>query len=143
LPARARPAEARAPVDARAEGAWLDYKTLIAEASPTFAHSAIDERDLLTINYTSGTTSRPKGVMITHRNAYMNIVGTLLHVPMRMTDRYLWTLPMFHANGWTFTWIVTAAGAAHVCLPKVDPIKVFGLVDIEGITHLCAAPTVL
>ena len=68
------------------------------------------ETDLLTINYTSGTTSRPKGVMITHRNAYMNAVGTLLHVPMGLTDRYLWTLPMFHANGWTFTWIVTAVG---------------------------------
>ena len=125
------------------EGGWDDYESLACEVPPAFDRPAIEEGDLLTINYTSGTTSRPKGVMITHRNAYMNIVGTLLHVPMRMTDRYLWTLPMFHANGWTFTWIVTAAGAAHVCLPKVDPIKVFGLVDIEGITHLCAAPTVL
>ena len=78
----------------------------------------IGERDLLTINYTSGTTSRPKGVMITHRNAYMNVVGTLIHLPMTPADRYLWTLPMFHANGWTFVWTVTAVGAVHVCLRK-------------------------
>jgi fatty-acyl-CoA synthase len=98
---------------------------------------------LLTINYTSGTTSRPKGVMITHRNAYMNTVGTLVHEHMTCSDRYLWTLPMFHANGWTFVWTVTAAGAAHICLPKVDPRLVFELVDRERITVLCAAPTVL
>ena len=122
---------------------WLDYEMLIKDASPAFERPAIAETDLLTINYTSGTTSRPKGVMITHRNAYMNVVGTLLHLPMRVTDRYLWTVPMFHANGWTFTWTVTAVGAAHVCMRKVDPVKVFELVDDEGITMLCAAPTVL
>ncbi len=103
----------------------------------------MDERDLLTINYTSGTTSRPKGVMITHRNAYMNAVGTLVHVPMTCADRYLWTLPMFHANGWTFVWIVTAVGGAHVCLRKVDPVQAFALVRGEGVTMMCAAPTVL
>jgi fatty-acyl-CoA synthase len=81
--------------------------------------------------------------MITHRNAYMNVVGTLLHLPMRMTDRYLWTLPMFHANGWTFVWTVTAVGAAHVCLRKVDPAKIFELLEAERISTLCAAPTVL
>src|SRR5262249_25605729 len=96
-------------LEGRREG-WLDYESTLASASPAFGPAAIDERDLLTINYTSGTTSRPKGVMITHRNAYMNTVGTLLHLPMRMTDRYLWTLPMFHANGWTFVWTVTAVG---------------------------------
>ena len=112
-------------------------------ASPAFARPAIGERDLLTINYTSGTTSRPKGVMITHRNAYMNTVGTLLHMPMRLADRYLWTLPMFHANGWTFTWIVTAVGATHVCLRKVDPAQIFELIARERVTMLCAAPTVL
>jgi fatty-acyl-CoA synthase len=122
---------------------WLDYESLLAAATTSFTRSDVAETDLLTINYTSGTTSRPKGVMITHRNAYMNVVGTLLHVPVRMTDRYLWTLPMFHANGWTFTWAVTAAGGAHVCLRKVDPIKVFELVASEGITLMCAAPTVL
>ena len=83
---------------------WLDYEALRRARRRRDVRDSrtIAERDLLTINYTSGTTSRPKGVMITHRNAYMNVVGTLLHLPMRMTDRYLWTLPMFHANGWTF-----------------------------------------
>ena len=123
--------------------AWARYEELVAAAPPGFAPPAIEETDLLTINYTSGTTSRPKGVMITHRNAYMNAVGTLLHLPMRMTDRYLWTLPMFHANGWTYTWMVTAVGATHVCLRKVDPTRVFEVIESERITSLCAAPTVL
>jgi fatty-acyl-CoA synthase len=122
---------------------WLDYESLVRQAAPSYSSPAIGEGDLLTINYTSGTTSRPKGVMITHRNAYMNVVGTLLHIPMRMTDRYLWTLPMFHANGWTFVWAVTAVGGAHLCLRKVDPMKVFELVASESASILCAAPTVL
>ena len=122
---------------------WLEYEATLRAASPVFAPVEIDERDLLTINYTSGTTSRPKGVMITHRNAYMNAVGTLVHLPMTPGDRYLWTLPMFHANGWTFTWIVTAVGATHVAIRKVDPATVFELMASESITVLCAAPTVL
>ena len=128
---------------ARPTGEWLDYEALVSGASPSFARVEIGERDLLTINYTSGTTSRPKGVMITHRNAYLNTVGTLLHLPMQMSDRYLWTLPMFHANGWTFVWTVTAVGAAHVCLRKIEPAKLFDLVRAEGVSMLCAAPTVL
>ena len=122
---------------------WLDYETLLRDAPPAFTGPAVEETGLLTINYTSGTTSRPKGVMITHRNAYMNVVGTLLHVPMGLGDRYLWTLPMFHANGWTFTWTVTAVGAAHVCVRKVDPVAIFETIAREKITVLCAAPTVL
>jgi fatty-acyl-CoA synthase len=122
---------------------WLDYEALVRETPPDVTLAEIGERDLLTINYTSGTTSRPKGVMITHRNAYMNTVGTLLHLPMRLTDRYLWTLPMFHANGWTFVWTVTAVGATHVCLRKVDPVKMFELIGGERVSMLCAAPTVL
>jgi acyl-CoA synthetase (AMP-forming)/AMP-acid ligase II len=122
---------------------WLDYECLLSRGATDFARPAIQEADLLTINYTSGTTSRPKGVMITHRNAYMNSVGTLVHEHMGCADRYLWTLPMFHANGWTFVWTVTAAGATHVCLPKVDPRRVFELIEKERITMLCAAPTVL
>jgi len=122
---------------------WLDYETLIADASPGFERPAIGEHDLLTINYTSGTTSRPKGVMITHRNAWMNCVGMLTHTPMTPADTYLWTLPMFHANGWTFTWTVTAAGARHVCLPKFDGPTVFRIAKEEQVTRLCAAPTVL
>ena len=122
---------------------WLRYEELLAAEGGTFEAPTIEERDLLTINYTSGTTSRPKGVMITHRNAYINVVGTLLHFPMNAEDRYLWTLPMFHANGWTFTWVVTAVGAAHVCLRKVDPRLAFELMRTERVTTLCAAPTVL
>jgi fatty-acyl-CoA synthase len=122
---------------------WLSYEDLISTAAPTFKRPEIGENDLLTINYTSGTTSRPKGVMITHRNAYMNVVGTMLHFRLTSVDRYLWTLPMFHANGWTFVWTVTAAGAAHICLRKVDPSTAFELIDHESISALCAAPTVL
>jgi fatty-acyl-CoA synthase len=120
-----------------------DYEALVAAASPEFPRPAIAESDLLTIHYTSGTTSRPKGVMITHRNAWVNSVGTLLHHPMTSADRYLWTLPMFHANGWTFTWTVTAIGGVHVCLPKVAPAEIFERLATERITMLCAAPTVL
>jgi fatty-acyl-CoA synthase len=82
-------------------------------------------------------------VMITHRNAYMNIVGTLIHVHLTPADRYLWTLPMFHANGWTFVWIITAVGGTHVCLRRVDPVQIYAQAAAERITQLCAAPTVL
>ena len=126
-----------------ARDGWLDYESLIASGSPRFDRPPISERDLLTINYTSGTTSRPKGVMITHRNAWINSVGTLVHHPMKCGERYLWTLPMFHANGWTFVWIVTAMGATHVCLRRVDPAAVFDLIERERVTMFCAAPTVL
>lgn len=122
---------------------WLNYESLVEECSVRFIGPEIRETDLLTINYTSGTTSRPKGVMITHRNAWMNSIGTLVHHPMSCSDCYLWTLPMFHANGWTFVWTITAAGATHVCLRKVDPHIVFELMATEQITSLCAAPTVL
>jgi fatty-acyl-CoA synthase len=122
---------------------WLSYETLLKERSSGVDVNEIVESDLLAINYTSGTTSRPKGVMITHRNAWMNSVGTLAHWPMTPADRYLWTLPMFHANGWTFTWTVTAAGAAHICLRRLDAENIYEHVDRERVTHLCAAPTVL
>ena len=122
---------------------WIDYEEALRAADPAFDRPRIEEGDLVSINYTSGTTARPKGVMITHRNAAMNVIGTLIHLPMRMDDRYLWTLPMFHANGWTYTWIVTAAGATHVCLRKVEPAAVFEAIRREGISWLCAAPTVL
>src|SRR5215472_9870032 len=113
---------------------WLDYEALLTAAAPGFNRPIISETDLLTINYTSGTTSRSKGVMITHRNAYMNSVGTLVHEHMSSADRYLWTLPMFHANGWTFVWTVTAVGGAHVCLRKVAPKPAFELMKQESIT---------
>ena len=126
-----------------ARDGWLDYEAAVAAASPDFSRADVDERDLLTINYTSGTTARPKGVMITHRNATMNSIGTLLHLPIPVGERYLWTLPMFHANGWTFTWTVTAAAATHICLRKVEPAEVFRLIREEHVRRLSAAPTVL
>ena len=122
---------------------WLEYETTLQAHDPDFQSVSIDESDLITINYTSGTTARPKGVMITHRNAYMNIMGTLVHHHLSPKDRYLWTLPMFHANGWTFTWINTARGMTHVCLRKVEPALIFQLIRKENITMFCAAPTVL
>jgi len=126
-----------------AAAGWLDYEAAIAAADPGFERPEIGERDLLSINYTSGTTARPKGVMITHRNAAMNTIGTLLHLPMAVGERYLWTLPMFHANGWTYTWTVTAAAGTHICLRKVDPATIFALIRDEHVSWLAAAPTVL
>ncbi|MEQ1505398.1 MAG: long-chain-fatty-acid--CoA ligase [Myxococcota bacterium] len=122
---------------------WVDYEQAVASSDGVFDRPEIRETDLLTINYTSGTTARPKGVMITHRNAYLNAVGTMVHVHLTPAVRYLWTLPMFHANGWTFTWIVTAVGGTHVCLPRVEPARIFDALVAESITVLCAAPTVL
>ncbi len=126
-----------------ARAGWLDYEQLLDEAGSAFPRAPVDEDDLLTINYTSGTTARPKGVMITHRNAWMNTVGTLIHLHPSVGDRYLWTLPMFHANGWTFVWTVTAVAAVHVCLRKVEAPRAFALIRDEGCTWLSAAPTVL
>src|SRR5262245_15858124 len=122
---------------------WLRYEDLLVHSSGQFERPAIAEGDLISINYTSGTTSRPKGVMLTHRNVYLNVVGTLMHLHLTAADRYLWTLPMFHANGWKFPWVVTAVGGTHVCLLLVEPARVFDLINRERITMLCAAPTVL
>jgi len=129
-------------LDGAREG-WLDYEATLRSAPAEFTHPTIQENDLATINYTSGTTSRPKGVMITHRNAYMNVVGTLIHFHMTPADRYLWSLPMFHANGWTFVWTVTAVGGTHICLSKVEAKTVFDKIHSERVTAMCAAPTVL
>ncbi|GAC1306880.1 MAG: acyl--CoA ligase family protein [Vulcanimicrobiaceae bacterium] len=126
-----------------AHDGFLDYETELAAAPATVRRPEIDEDDLISINYTSGTTAEPKGVMITHRNAYMNSIGTLVAIAMTPDDRYLWTLPMFHANGWTFVWTVTAAGGTHVCLRKVEAARIFALTASERVTLLCAAPTVL
>ena len=101
------------------------------------------EDDTISINYTSGTTGRPKGVMYTHRGAYLNALAETHHARLDSRSIYLWTLPMFHCNGWCFTWAVTSVGARHVCLPKVEPPVVWRLIAEEGVTHLNGAPTVL
>jgi fatty-acyl-CoA synthase len=126
-----------------ARDGWEEYEQVIASSLPEFRQADIAEEDLISINYTSGTTARPKGVMITHRNAYLNAVGAMIHLQLSPKDRYLWTLPMFHANGWTFVWIITARGATHVCLRKVDPAIVMETTARERISILCAAPTIL
>ena len=122
---------------------WLDYEATLATASAAFQPATIDESAMVALNYTSGTTANPKGVMITHRNAAFNIMGHLMHTHLTCADRYLWVLPMFHANGWTFVWTMTAVGARHVCLRKADPAAIFETIVREGITVFCAAPTVL
>ncbi len=102
-----------------------------------------DEERPIGINATSGTTGRPKGVVVTHRGGYLNALAQALDVGLTPDTRYLWTLPMFHCNGWCYTWAVTAAGGRHVCLPRPDPDAVWRHLREDGITHLCAAPTVL
>ena len=101
-----------------------------------------DERSPLTINYTSGTTGKPKGVVYSHRGAYLNSFGEVFHNSFTSSSVYLWTLPMFHCNGWCTPWAVTAAGATHVCLRAVRPDAVWTAIDTLGITNLCGAPTV-
>ncbi|MBV9543801.1 MAG: AMP-binding protein, partial [Chloroflexi bacterium] len=120
------------------------YEALLGEGRPEpFVSSVDDEDQTISINYTSGTTGRPKGVMFTHRGGYLNALGEIFATGLTSDSVYLWTLPMFHCDGWCFPWAVTGAGARHVCLPSVDPRRVFELVDSEQVTHLCGAPTVL
>ncbi len=103
----------------------------------------LDEEETIAIDYTSGTTGRPKGVMYTHRGAYLNALAMMIEHRLGNTSTYLWTLPMFHCNGWTFPWGLAAVGARSVCIPRVDPPQVWRLLDEGGITHFCAAPTLL
>jgi len=102
-----------------------------------------DERATITINYTSGTTGRPKGVMYSHRGAYLNSLGEIIHSEHSSSSVYLWTLPMFHCNGWCTTWGVTAVGGTHVCLRAVRPDAVWSLIDEHRVTHVNGAPAVM
>src|SRR6266498_3617756 len=121
-----------------------DYTDLLSYGSePELPWAVDDDNAVIAVNYTSGTTGRPKGVMYTHRGAYLNSLAEAAHAQLNGRSVFLWTLAMFHCNGWCFTWAVTAVGATHVCLPKVDPPLVWRLIEEEGVTHLNGAPTVL
>ena len=126
-----------------AKPGWLDYERVAGVASPDFGSPTIRENDLLSLNYTSGTTARPKGVMITHRNAYLNVDRHTRAHPHDVRRPLSLDVPMFHANGWTFVWIVTAVGR-HARLPAQGRARaVFETIARESVTMLCAAPTVL
>jgi acyl-CoA synthetase (AMP-forming)/AMP-acid ligase II len=119
------------------------YEQFLAEGSPEPLPTVLeDEREPISINYTSGTTGNPKGAIYQHRGAYLNALGEVIETRLTSDSVYLWTLPMFHCNGWCFTWAVTAVGGRHVCLRKVEPDKVWDLLESEGVTHYCGAPTV-
>ncbi len=119
------------------------YEAFLATGSPEPVASWLeDEEETISINYTSGTTGRPKGVMYTHRGGYLNGLGEVIETGMTFETVYLWTLPMFHCNGWCFTWGVTAVAGTHICLRKLDPARVWELIDSEGVTHFNGAPTV-
>tara|TARA_B100001123_G_scaffold28881_1_gene30577 strand:- start:46 stop:1671 length:1626 start_codon:yes stop_codon:yes gene_type:complete len=122
----------------------LDYEEFLAEGDPNFApEPLLDEWQALSLLYTSGTTGDPKGCVYHHRGAYLNALGNMFTVGLGRDSVYLWTLPMFHCDGWTFTWGVTAAMATHVCLRDVDPAVVYRLINDENVTHMCGAPIVL
>jgi fatty-acyl-CoA synthase len=123
---------------------WVEeYEELLEAADPIDLERPDDERTLISINYTSGTTGKPKGVLTNHRGAYLHALGVIAEARLTPRSSYLWTLPMFHCNGWAYPWAVTAMGAKHVCLPKVEAGPIWKALTQEGVTHLCAAPTVL
>src|ERR1700674_1126323 len=122
----------------------VDYEELIASGSPDFPWMPPDdESSAIALNYTSGTTGNPKGVVYHHRGTFLEAVGNIMAWPLPPVPVYLWTLPMFHCNGWCFPWSVIAMGGTHVCLRKVDPALIFPMIVEHGVTHMCGAPTVL
>jgi fatty-acyl-CoA synthase len=121
-----------------------DYEAWIARGDPDFElQGPEDEWDAAALLYTSGTTGDPKGVVYHHRGAYLNALGNAIMFGLSPRSVYLWTLPMFHCSGWTYTWAVTAVGGTHVCLRKVDPALIFPAIAEHRVTHLCGAPIVL
>jgi fatty-acyl-CoA synthase len=134
-------------IDDEVGGASLggtEYEAFLAEGDPTATWSGPqDEWDPIALNYTSGTTGDPKGVVTHHRGAFLNAIGNAITVGLDRSSVYLWTLPMFHCNGWTYTWAVTAMAGTHVCLRRVDPAAIFAAIAEDQVTHLCGAPIVL
>ena len=134
--------DAQAPGGACLGGA--EYEAFIASGDPEFpVQLPDDEWAAIALNYTSGTTGNPKGVVAHHRGAYLNACANALTFGLSPRSVYLWTLPMFHCNGWTYTWAVTLAGGTHVCLRRVDPAEIFSAIAEHGVTHMCGAPVVL
>ncbi|MFA5678298.1 MAG: acyl-CoA synthetase [Pseudomonas sp.] len=122
----------------------LDYEAFITEGDPEFAWQLPDDEwDAISLNYTSGTTGNPKGVVYHHRGAFLNAMGNQMTWNMGQHPVYLWTLPMFHCNGWCYPWTITAMAGVHVFLRRVDPQKILNLIHEEQVTHMCGAPIVL
>ena len=121
-----------------------DYEPFLAEGDPP-AEWAMpqDEWEPIALNYTSGTTGNPKGVVFHHRGALLNAIGNAIIFGLGLDSVYLWTLPMFHCNGWTYPWAVTAVAGTHVCLRRIDPAMIFAAIAEHRVTHLCGAPIVL
>ena len=121
-----------------------EYEAFLAEGDPAGAWAPPrDEWEPIALNYTSGTTGNPKGVVYHHRGAFLNAIGNAITFGLDRDSVYLWTLPMFHCNGWTYTWAVTAVAGTHVCLRRVDPAPIFSAIAEHRVTHLCGAPIVL
>ena len=122
----------------------LNYEQLLAEGDPAFAWTPpADEWQAISLNYTSGTTGNPKGVVYHHRGAYLNAVGNALTWAMPHFPVYLWTLPMFHCNGWCFPWTITAMAGTHVCLRQVTAKAMYDAIADYQVTHMCGAPIVM
>jgi fatty-acyl-CoA synthase len=122
----------------------IDYERFLASGDPDFAWSyPEDEWDAIALNYTSGTTGNPKGVVLHHRGAYLNAIGNLMVWSMPRHPVYLWTLPMFHCNGWCFPWTIAALSGTNVCLRRVEAGAIFTAIAQENVTHLCGAPIVV
>ena len=121
-----------------------DYEAFLQEGDPDFDWPRpADEWQAICLLYTSGTTGNPKGVVYSHRGAYLNALGNAMTFGLSARSVYLWTLPMFHCSGWSYTWAVTAVGGTHVCLRRADPALIFPAIKRHGITHMCGAPIVL